>query len=167
MRWAFAHLKSWLLGFMFWAISMVFPFSDYFKGDNIFSFCCLWEATTVILYHGVESNEGRERTSLFSFAQGLWLGLPHPGVDRGDVERSLVLINGEVCPDCRSWGLSFSFRQGREEVYEPYCELLFLSNFWRAVFIQAQEEGGKYSTAFSSAVSMMSEWWSCRISSGR
>lgn len=79
----------------------------------VFAAFALFEnAATVILSHGVGSNEGRERKPLFSFAPKS-LGLPWPVGIRVETERNLVCSYSTVRPDycCLEaggvWNLTF------------------------------------------------------------
>lgn len=75
-------MKNWLLGFTFWAISMVVPLVIISQKLIFAAFAPFENATTVILSHVVENKGNREKRPLFSFALSPIVGLLCPGGDR-------------------------------------------------------------------------------------
>lgn len=123
-------MKNWLLDFMFWAISTVVSFSDFFFPQKLIFVAFLFEnATIVILSYGVESNGSRERRPLFSFALRPIIGLPYPSGDRGDVPSNGAVSTQQWCSESRlplpGGGISASDKDLRRFMSLPVSCFLF------------------------------------------
>lgn len=149
------HLKNWPLGFMFWAISTAIPFSDYFTGVSICSFCCFreyshWNSMT---WCWQQWNQGKEASFQLCPQACHWSSLCWWRKKRCREQPSARSASRVPLP--RGW--NFSFCTGSEESDKPSCELLSFASLWRAVPIQAQKN--EANVAQLSFCGLRDEWW--------